>query len=66
MICQPSFDTALNAYLFEFVVATAIARHREYTVICCYPSVLLDDAFRNVHQADIGIGVGLLSACDNP
>ena len=66
MIGQAHLETALYAYLFEYFVATSVARNGENMTVPCQPLVLLDDTLGNVQKADVRFGVGLLSSGDYP
>ena len=66
MIGQPHFEAALSAYLFEYLVATAVARNGEHMTVPSQPLVFLDDTFGNVQKTDVLFGVGFLSSGDYP
>ena len=66
MIGQPHLEAALFAYLFEYLVITAVARNGKHTTVLCQSPILLDDAFGNVQKTDIRFGVGFLPSGDDP
>ena len=66
MIGQPYLETALPAKFLQYGVASAVARYRKYMVVLGQPLVLLYDAPGNVQQADVGLGVRLAPAGDDP
>jgi hypothetical protein len=66
MIGQPYLETALPAKFLQYGVASAVARYRKYMVVLGQPLVLLYDAPGNVQQADVGLGVCLAPAGDDP
>ena len=66
MIGQPYLETALPAKFLQYGVASAVARYRKYMVVFGQPLVLLYDAPGNVQQADVGLGVRLAPAGDDP
>ena len=66
MIGQPYLETALPAKFLQYGVASAVARYRKYMVVLGQPLVLLYDALGNVQQADVGLGVCLATAGDDP
>ena len=66
MIGQPYLETALPAKFLQYGVASAVARYRKYMVVLGQPLVLLYDALGNVQQADVGLGVCLAPAGDDP
>ena len=66
MIGQTYLETALSAYLFEYLVATSVARNGENMTVPCQSLVFLHDTFGNVQKADVRFGVGLLSSGDYP
>ena len=66
VIGQAHLETALSAYLFEYLVATAIARNGENMTVPCQPLVFLYDTFWNVQKTDVRFGVGFLSSGDYP
>ena len=66
VIGQAHLETALSAYLFEYLVATAIARNGENMTAPCQPLVFLYDTFGNVQKTDVRFGVGFLSSGDYP
>ena len=61
MVGQPHLEATLFLYLFQYLVATAVARNREHTTVLCQTPILLDDTFGNVQQTDVRFGVGLLA-----
>lgn len=66
VIGQAHLETALSAYLFEYLVATAVARNGENMTVPCQPLVFLYDTFWNVQKTDVRFGVGFLSSGDYP
>ena len=66
MIGQAHLETALSAYLFEYLVAAAVARNGENMTVPCQSLVFLYDTFGNVQKTDVRFGVGLLSSGDYP
>ena len=66
MIGQPYLETALPAKFLQYGVASAVARYRKYMIVLGQPLVLLYDAPGNVQQADVGLGVCLATAGDDP
>ena len=66
MIGQPYLETALPTKFLQYDVASAAARYRKYMVVLGQPLVLLYDAPGNVQQADVGLGVRLAPAGDDP
>ena len=66
MIGQPYLETALPAKFLQYGVASAVARYRKYMIVLGQPLVLLYDAPGNVQQADVGLGVRLAPAGDDP
>ena len=66
MIGQPYLETALPAKFLQYGVASAVARYRKYMIVLGQPLVLLYDAPGNVQQADVGLGVCLAPAGDDP
>ena len=66
VIGNTSFDSALLGYIFEFLIARTIARIFENVVIPAHTLILLNDAFGNIEQSDIGFGICFLSSGDNP
>ena len=48
MIGQAHLETALSAYLFEYLVTTAVVRNGENMTVPCQPLVLLDDTLGQV------------------
>ena len=66
MIGQPYLETALPAKFLQYGVASAVARYRKYMIVLGQPLVLLYDALGNVQQADVGLGVCLAPAGDDP
>lgn len=66
VIGQPYLETALPAKFLQYGVASAVARYRKYMVVLGQPLVLLYDAPGNVQQADVGLGVRLAPAGDDP
>ncbi len=66
MIGQPYLETALPAKFLQYGVASAVARYRKYMVVLGQPLVLLYDALGHVQQADVGLGVCLATAGDDP
>ena len=66
MIGQPHLEAALFAYLFEYLVATAVARNGKNMTVPSQPLVFLDDTLGNVQKTDVRFGVGFLSSGDYP
>ena len=66
MIGQPHLEAALFAYLFEYLVATAVARNGKNMTVPSQPLVFLYDTLGNVQKTDVRFGVGLLSSGDYP
>ena len=66
VIGQPYLETALPAKFLQYGVASAVARYRKYMIVLGQPLVLLYDALGNVQQADVGLGVRLAPAGDDP
>ena len=66
MIGQPYLETALPAKFLQYGVASAVAWYRKYMIVLGQPLVLLYDAPGNVQQADVGLGVRLAPAGDDP
>ena len=66
MIGQPYLETALPAKFLQYGVASAVAWYRKYMIVLGQPLVLLYDALGNVQQADVGLGVCLAPAGDDP
>ena len=66
MVGQAYLEAALSAYIFEYLVTTAVARNGENMTVPCQPLVFLDDTLGNVQKADVRFGVGLLSSGDYP
>lgn len=66
VIGQPYLETALPAKFLQYGVASAVARYRKYMIVLGQPLVLLYDALGNVQQVDVGLGVCLAPAGDDP
>ena len=66
MIGQPYLETALPAKFLQYGVASAVAWYRKYMIVLGQPLVLLYDALGHVQQADVGLGVCLAPAGDDP
>lgn len=66
MRAEPCFETALLADFFQYLVATAVTRYWEHTVIPCQPLVLFNDSPGDFQQANVGFRVGFLSSGNNP
>lgn len=66
VIGQTHLETALPAYLFQYLVAGGIARHGENMPVPCHSLVLLYYPLRNVQQTDVRFGIRLLPSGDNP
>ena len=66
MIGQAHLETALSAYLFEYLVAVSVTRNGENMTVPSQPLVFLYDTFGNVQKTDVRFGVGLLSSGDYP
>jgi len=56
----------LSAYLFEYLVTTAVTRNGENMTVPCQSLVFLYDTLGNVQKTDVRFGVGLLSSGDYP
>ena len=66
VIGQPQLEAALSAYLFQYLVATSVARYGEHMAVPCQPLVFLHDALGHVQQTDVRFGIGFLSSGDYP
>ena len=66
MVGQTHLEAALSAYIFEYLVTTAVARKGENMTVLCQPLVFLNDTLENVQRADVRFGVGLISSGDYP
>ena len=66
MVGQTHLETALSAYIFEYLVTTAVARNGENMTVPCQPLVFLYDTLGNVQKTDVRFGVGFLSSGDYP
>ena len=66
MIGQPYLETALPAKFLQYGVASAVARYRKYMTVLGQSLILLYDALGHVQQADVGLGVCLATAGDDP
>ena len=66
MIGQPYLETALPAKFLQYGVASAVARYWKYMTVLGQPLILLYDALGHVQQADVGLGVCLATAGDDP
>ena len=66
MVGQAHLETALSAYIFEYLVATSVTRNGENMTVPSQPLVFLDDTLGNIQKADVRFGVGLLSSGDYP
>ena len=66
MIGQTYLEAALSAYLFEYLVATAVTRNGENMTVPSQSLVFLYDTLGNVQKTDVRFGVGLLSSGDYP
>ena len=66
MVGQPYLETALPAKFLQYDVAFAVARYRKYMIVLGQSLVLLYDALGHVQQADVGLGVRLPTAGDDP
>ena len=66
MVGQPHLEAALSAYLFEYLVATAVARNGENMTVPSQSLVFLHDTLGNVQKTDVRFGVGFLSSGDYP
>ena len=66
MVGQTYLEAALSAYLFEYLVATAVTRNGENMTVPSQSLVFLYDTFGNVQKTDVRFGVGLLSSGDYP
>ena len=66
MVGQAHLEAALSAYIFEYLVATAVTRNGENMTVPSQSLVLFDDTLGNVQKADVRFGVGLLSSGDYP
>ena len=66
MIGQPHLEAALFAYLFEYLVATAVARNGKNMTVPSQPLVFLYDTFGNVQKTDVRFGIRFLPSGDYP
>ena len=66
MVGQTYLEAALSAYIFEYLVATAVTRNGENMTVPCQSLVFLYDTLGNVQKTDVRFGVGLLSSGDYP
>ena len=66
MVGQTHLEAALSAYIFEYLVTTAVTRNGENVTVPSQSLVLFDDTFGNVQKTDVRFGVGLLSSGDYP
>ena len=66
MVGQPYLETALPAKFLQYDVASAAARYGEHMIVLGQPLILLYDALGHVQQADVGLGVRLPTAGDDP
>ena len=66
MIGQPYLETALPAKFLQYDIASTVARYRKYMTVLGQPLGLLYDALGHVQQADVGLGVRLAPAGDDP
>ena len=66
VIGQPHLEAALSAYLFEYLVATAVARNGENMTVPCKSLVFLDDTLGNVQKTDVRFGIRFLPSGDYP
>ena len=66
VIGQPYLETALPAKFLQYGVASAVARYRKYMTVLGQSLILLYDALGHVQQADVGLGVCLATAGDDP
>lgn len=66
MIGQAHLETALPAYIFEYLVATSVTRNGENMTVPSQSLVFLYDTLGNVQKADVRFGVGLLPSGDYP
>ena len=66
MVGQTHLEAALSAYIFEYLVTTAVARNGENMTVPSQPLVFLYDTFGNVQKTDVRFGVGFLSSGDYP
>ena len=66
MVGQPNLEAALSAYLFEYLVATAVARNGEHMTVPSKSLVFLDDTLGNVQQTDVRFGIRFLPSGDYP
>ena len=66
MVGQTYLEAALSAYLFEYLVATAVTRNGENMTVPSQSLVFLYDTLGNVQKTDVRFGVGLLSSGDYP
>ena len=53
VIGQSHLEAALSAYLFQYLVATAVARNGKNMTVPCKSLVFLYDTLGNVQQTDI-------------
>mgnify|MGYP006914748251 CR=1 FL=1 len=66
VVGQTHLEAALSAYLFEYLVTTAVTRNGENMTVPCQSLVFLYDTLGNVQKTDVRFGVGLLSSGDYP
>lgn len=66
MVGQTNLEAALSAYLFEYLVATAVARNGKNMTVPCKSLVFLDDTLGNVQKTDVRFGIGFLPSGDYP
>ena len=52
MVGQAHLEAALSAYIFEYLVAIAVARNGENMTVPCQSLVLFDDTFGNVQKTN--------------
>ena len=63
VVGQTHLEAALSAYLFEYLVTTAVTRNGENMTVPCQSLVY---TLGNVQKTDVRFGVGLLSSGDYP
>ena len=66
VIGHPHLEAALSAYLFELLVATAVARNGKNMTVPSPPLVFLDDTLGNVQKTDVRFGIRFLPSGDDP
>jgi hypothetical protein len=66
VVCEPCFNSALLAYLFQDYITATIARNWKQAIILAVSFVFLYYPFGYFQQPDTGIGIGFLLAGDYP